>query len=290
MDQSISERQNVYPVAIRHSLTCKRFYCLSHTCSEIIVTLNNQRKGDFTVSDNIDAVLDRVRKLLALGEDKGASENEAAIALKRARSLIDKHQINEIDLIQDKPMFEEAVSSQPPSKATPLWQQTLAIAVARFNDCRVAKSPDHDDFSHRPLTRIYFLGLVGDATTAVHMYDYLMQNGKLLAAEYLDANPGNDVDQRRHDFKYAYAQALKSRIEQLIIKRDQELDQVNQSSSNKSLVVIKKDLLEGEYGKEKYRSRPVDPKRIFTEAATEGYMAGMKTKIQREINEDGETS
>ena len=44
-----------------------------------------------------DKLIDRIRKLLALAED-AASQNEALIAARRARSLMDKHQITKGDI------------------------------------------------------------------------------------------------------------------------------------------------------------------------------------------------
>jgi hypothetical protein len=77
-------------------------------------------------------VIDKIRKLLAMANCAG-SPKEAVVAAKMARSLMDKHQIEESD-IGEKTSF--GTSSNSTAKARwPVWIQSIALIVAKWNDC-----------------------------------------------------------------------------------------------------------------------------------------------------------
>ena len=47
-------------------------------------------------------LIDKIRKLFALANCEGATENEAATALRMANKLLDKHSISTIDLADER--------------------------------------------------------------------------------------------------------------------------------------------------------------------------------------------
>ena len=81
-------------------------------------------------------VIDRIRALLSMGNDK-SSEHEAAIAMKRARSLMDKYQL---DLADVNGVLSGDLGSDDydmESKREKIWVTMLAIATGELNDCNV---------------------------------------------------------------------------------------------------------------------------------------------------------
>ena len=89
--------------------------------------------------DDLERVLERVRRLLALAEDPAASENEAMIAFERAQRLMDRYAINEWMLHDDtrgrEPVVERTVRFER-GEPTNRFRVNLAEIVARANRCR----------------------------------------------------------------------------------------------------------------------------------------------------------
>lgn len=88
---------------------------------------------------NIEKIIERVRKLLALSEGAG-SEHEAAVAAARATSLIAQYQLDEAALRVDAPELppepiEKSARLEPDQPETGrkrvAWREAIALAVAR---------------------------------------------------------------------------------------------------------------------------------------------------------------
>ena len=81
-----------------------------------------------------DEIIERVRKLFAMAADKGI-ENEARIALEKARAIMHEHSISELDL--EKPEeYEVEIDSYTSPELTQLdtWDRLLAVGIARLFD------------------------------------------------------------------------------------------------------------------------------------------------------------
>lgn len=79
-------------------------------------------------------IIDKIRKLLALARDKGASEHEAAAAMTKASDLLMRYNIDAGAIDQE----EERVKVMRGNRTAPLdkWEGILAQAVAHLYDCR----------------------------------------------------------------------------------------------------------------------------------------------------------
>lgn len=75
-------------------------------------------------------IIDKIRKLLALG--KGSSEHEAAAALAKARELMDEHGITDAQLAMAE--IEEATARGSRAGRPPKWETLLAKSVERALD------------------------------------------------------------------------------------------------------------------------------------------------------------
>jgi len=81
----------------------------------------------------VEKIIDKVRKLLALARDKGASENEAATALAMAQKLIIEHDIKNVE----EAVTVHAIRGQWMGvKLGDKWHKFLAHAVAELFNCR----------------------------------------------------------------------------------------------------------------------------------------------------------
>lgn len=81
-----------------------------------------------------EAILERIRKLLALANDKGASENEASTAMKLAMGLMARHNIEEEALA--KKDVKENLVKQYVSKEE-FWHDAAFNASCHLFNCRM---------------------------------------------------------------------------------------------------------------------------------------------------------
>lgn len=81
-------------------------------------------------------IVEKIRKLLALAKDKGASENEAAVALAMAQRLMLQHNITEVT---EKVKVEAVRGEWMNVDRGELWEQTVAGAIAKLFNCRVVQ-------------------------------------------------------------------------------------------------------------------------------------------------------
>src|SRR6478609_1846278 len=123
----------------------------------------------------LDKIKERIAKLLAMSRD-ASSPNEAAIAAGRARKLMDQYQLQEFDLAK---ALKEEFGSIPAthfSRGMPVYMQTLAVAVAQYNDCAARfesgwmARDKRDVINPKRGKRIAFVGYKDDAELAGQMY------------------------------------------------------------------------------------------------------------------------
>lgn len=206
---------------------------------------------------NKEKAIERAKKLMAMAADS-SSPNEAAIAARRARAIIDKYQIN-LSELGDKDQFGTSIGSKARQR-TPAWEQTLCISIADLNDC-IAKFDGQG--------RIVFKGFAEDAEVCAFMYHYITENGKRCCKAYIARNPRGC----RNSFKLGYAWAVKEKISEIIKERQAEI----KTSTGTSLVLLKKNLVESEFGVANYGEKATATANPSSQLA--GEIAGRRTNI-----------
>lgn len=121
--------------------------------------------------EQLEKVIDKIQKLLAMANDT-SSPNEALLAAKRARALMDKYQLSQDD-IESKigSQFLESENGEPKGKLY-LWEKLLAAAAAHLNDCRSAIRSNRKTYS------FLFQGFKADVFVAKMTMDYLVDTAK----------------------------------------------------------------------------------------------------------------
>jgi len=147
------------------------------------------------MSDNLETIKNKVRKLLAL--TKSDNENEAAIAMEKANELISKHEIDETAL-----RFESV--SVKSSKAYVTWRAFIANAVAWLYGCHQYRNTEHGV--------IIFTGEELDVFMAGEMFEYLIKTIERTAKKAIRKNAKLKF---RRDFKCGMAHRLYDRIMKL---------------------------------------------------------------------------
>lgn len=223
-------------------------------------------------------IISRVKKLLAMANDVGSPE-EAVIAARRARSLMDKYQIKEFEVEQfkDKSKFG-TVRNEKAYRYTPQWMEFLGHKVAEWNDCQMRKSYDYD----APLTRggqlhphvtMTFCGLEADAITAKAMFEYFCDT-----IIRLSKNQGFGSNARAHNsFKLGATVEVLRRIDKIIEDRKEEMSK----NTGTGLVVVKQQLVEAEFGVQRFRKVRMNSNDPFAEMS--GREAGKKINLHTQV-------
>lgn len=227
-------------------------------------------------------LIERVKKLLAMANDVGSPE-EAVIAARRARSMMDKYDIDqqEVEQFSNKSKFGQ-VQNDKAYKYTPQWMQFLSHTVARWNDCQATLTREGASWNsagqlYSENNTITFRGLEADAIMAKCMFEYLRDIVIRLAKQQ---GYGSNAKQLT-SFKLGATLELNRRINALIAQRTEEY----KTSTGTGLVVIKKQLVDAEFGKQKFKI--VTPNINSHSAARDGQREGAKINLHTQLNSDG---
>lgn len=225
-------------------------------------------------------ILERVKKLLAMAAD-GSSPNEAAIASKRARALMDKHQISQKDLVESDG-FNEALVGKA-RQAVPKWEQSIAVAVAKYND--TICTFEYAGYGGKKLN---FKGFDSDVIISKFMFGYLVENGIRLAkkenAKFKKARGYSDVT-IGNTFKRNYGSALYGKLEKMTEDRQEEI-----AAGGTELMIVKKSLVEKKFGVARYGSGTRHYNTRWSDdhanAAAAGRKAGKRANINTAVGEN----
>ncbi len=217
-------------------------------------------------------IIQRVKKLLAMAED-AASPHEAAIAARRARALMDKHQIEKEDITSDDSIVFGEVRGESAAKAYE-WLRILCAAAGKINDCQsIVKR------CYRGGASFNFRGFASDAVIASSMMSYFKASCELALSK-------SDTKGRaaKNAFRYHYSLAIFDKAKEIVGCR------VNESAEGKQLVVVKKQLIEQHYGDDLKKSRPGKTPELenpdVKKAAIKGRIAGEATPLQEMLDDE----
>lgn len=227
------------------------------------------------MSIDLSKIKERIAKMLAKA-DNNTNEHEAAAAAQMARKLMDKYQIDEIDIgaVTDGQQFGEELSDET-YKYMPQWKNILSVAVGRYNDCEsgaVPSSVGGDKY------QIKWMGFKDDVKIAKQMYNYLCAVIDQCTSTYM-----RDMGYTRYNarvgtiFKEAMAARLCVRLRAMTEEREAEAI----TATGTSLIIVKSTAVaeyfgEVKYAKTKYKA-PSKPDELI--AAVAGQAAGEKAAI-----------
>lgn len=223
------------------------------------------------MEDKKEKLLDRVRRLMAMAQDS-SSPNEAAIAARRARALMDRYDITMAELKEVTDHDFGTGFAGVPRRKTPLWEQHICVRVAQYNDCQVKFCYAGAGFSV-----LEFQGLAPDVEVARYMFDYLVKAGKRQCSAFVRMHGGN-----ANAFKAGFGDAICKKFREMIAERD--------GGTGKDLVVAKKGLVEQHFGVVKYKQTNNKNNAVRdVHAYRNGIAAGERTSIHTGVNSSKRT-
>ena len=124
----------------------------------------------------MDMIRDKVRKLLQLATSD--NQNEAALAMSMAQSLIDKYNLEMIELSEKEVVkFEEIIEAKEPlyvGGRIPGWKSILAGILARHNNCRIIIQKGMGGASSNRETHLKIYGRETDIDHVRYMFAYAL--------------------------------------------------------------------------------------------------------------------
>ena len=250
--------------------------------------------------ENIEKIKSRLAKLLRMAQDS-SSPHEAAIAASRARSLMDKYQISEADL--DNQIHDEFGDSRYGRNYVniPTYMNILAVAVARFNDCRVTLGVDQnwrENNAGQKKSRqnssycrfINFQGYKNDVALAAAMMDSLVSCMDGLCKAYLTelGHIGRYPRGIGEAFKIGCSSELVARINALTTERNELMAVQAQTSPGTALAIIaKKKRVEERFGAQRTKATRTNLSNDSStyHAGQAGRREGRKIEIQPNLGE-----
>lgn len=209
-------------------------------------------------AQELDKIKDRIAKLLRMAKD-ASSPNEAAIAAQRARSLMDKHQLDAFDVDN---RFDDEFADTAATRfyaSLPQYLSLFACAIAKYNDCQGKFESGKVDYKKKAGDqmqagkRIVFLGLKSDVELAIQMFNELTETVNRLCKEFMTAHHSGKYNVKiGSQFKLGAFLEIAQRLSAMTVERD-----ALTSSNGNSLVVMKSAVVEAKFGKANYKMTAV---------------------------------
>lgn len=154
---------------------------------------------------SVEKALDRVKKMLALGNNEGATEAERETALRMAYNLLAKHNLTVADLPQDQ--VEAREEQHVVLNAAP-WARSLAHSVAKLFFCNYyfMHTGRSGRYSH------HFIGKQSNTSTALYMAQYLIQAVQREAAKRY----GSATSPHGRSFCVGTVSSIRTRVNALV--------------------------------------------------------------------------
>lgn len=209
-------------------------------------------------------IIEKIRKLLAMAGDT-SSPNEALLAAKRARILMDQHQISKADVeLSYDDGFKETLAARK-GKTLPEWVARLASTAAVLNDCRsIVKTVRGRGGKISSITPA-FQGFTADAVVAKMTMDYLVEACERFL-EYSSVTGRSGY----HFFRVGFAEAVQARCYE--IAKERKVNIV--TGSGTALVPLKMNMIASHFGD--LKSRDSSPSRAPCSDEIKAYAAGLE--------------
>ena len=221
---------------------------------------------------NREALLNRIRALLAKTISNGCTQPEALAALAKARAMMDAYEVTEEDLQLAK---EEAAILRKDNTRDPhgiKWE--LLGAIAKYCECEAWRGPEG----------FVFCGLKSDADYASWLLDHLTTYVQGELANYLMRCPATKGE-RRHLIKSYVIGATSSINEQLRSLSPAKTD-APKTCHGRDLVVIRTAAIADKMNELGITVRTVHRRRRYVDPAAydAGVKAGKRASIGRPVS------
>ena len=154
-------------------------------------------------------IIEKIHKLRAITERRGATEGEAIAAEQRMFRLLAKYNLEISQIPDDKPTKPDTrIESESAKRPSSVWKQYLYTAVAylNFSEC----------FTWRQ--HIIVVGTRANRIATIEMASYLVETVERLANKEAAEVPGDERRRFRHSYAEGCATRIHERLEQMRVE------------------------------------------------------------------------
>lgn len=220
------------------------------------------------MSNNLEAVFRRLKKLFAIAEDGRGDPAEAAAAASQAEKIMRHYQIEQGDLFINETTGADAFAEwdvggtedmlpSRPMRIIEKWAGRLCVAVAKLNDCQAVIGP----FDKLLGKTIRFRGLKPDVEMCKFTYKMVVNNMNMQVHRLKPEAPKS--------FRTGYALEVCQSLQRALEEKKREMQG---AVNSRALVVVKENAVVKHYGEVKYGTSQVDAKdaNSFNQGREEG--------------------
>lgn len=214
-------------------------------------------------------VIEKIKKLLSLAES--SNPNEAFLAAKRARKLMDQHSITKADIERagSKDFLESKSGFEYRQRNA--WVISLQNSVAELNDCVGVIEWSDGVVMHK------FRGFTADAVVARLTLDYLIE-----ACERCCKAAGVSGRSERNQFRLGFVRVIRIKVETILAERKKSFV----ASTGTDLIPLKRNQITNHFGELK-TAKPMqsrEPNESEIGAYLHGVMAGRRTGLDKQVS------
>lgn len=201
---------------------------------------------------DLEGVMRRVQKLLAIAQDERANPAEAAAAASQAEKTMRKYQIDHLDLMRaefskqtsfftsDHPVRMKMGNPNAP-RLVPIWAQSVAVAVAKLHDCKASQERTENGKVLR------LSGYKLDVEVAGWTFDYLIRTIINNCREYQRTETRSKM--QSNSYRQGFVISICRSLEAMREKKEEEQ---KSQSTGRELVLIKSQAVAAQFGEAKY--------------------------------------
>lgn len=238
--------------------------------------------------ENVEGVMRRLEKLLAISKDHRADANEAAAAAAMAAKLMLKYQISEADaiisrLVKGEDMGQDGFVATfrrdgTPVKQVPQWASIIGLAVARLTGTRASISQNP-----RGEAVVLFMGYIPDVKTAIYTMSYLQATMSNLRRDFMETFTYKTVGVASlNSYTKGLGNGVAAMIDESMKSNQGEMaEELKPGSQGNALVVAKSAAIDEKFGEQKTRVLTMTVASEYS--AMKGYADGKNIKIQTAV-------
>ena len=168
------------------------------------------------MTENTDAIVAKVKKLMAMTEDRGATPEEAAAALAKVQAILAKYNLSMAEV--------QAQSSQDDmtkgfGQVKYMWQAQVWNSIAELNFCRLL-------YNSRAKT-VSLFGREANVEIAKYMGQYVVDRISRYANEEARRQPHEARKLWRRSFKYGAVYEISVKVDEIIEERSRAATEVD---------------------------------------------------------------
>ena len=230
-----------------------------------------------TQAADLEAVLRRVHKLLAIANDDRANPAEAAAAAGQAEKVMRKYQIEHADVISASLIRDDSFDQQDVggtmdpsafSKSATTWAGMLSLAISRLNDCKVGWAR-----SEKIGVCVRYSGYKSDTQVALWTHLYIVSQ---MVQALRNFQRGVSSDRKNSErFRKGFIIAVVGNINDAIEAKRAEMAQ---ASNSRELVLVKARAVAERFGEQGVRQSRFSQS---GDAFARGHAEGRKVDLQR---------